>query len=108
MPKGLKIWLWIVLFMDIITFVHYGRMFLVGLTAAAAGMIPELLQIAGVSILLFQKRRLGFYIICLSEAVIFAANVMLFGGDIILSLINSVVVPLVIYALMKPYRGCFR
>ena len=103
MPKGLKIWLWIVLFMDIITFIYYGRLFLLGLSAAAACMIPELLQITGVSILLFHKRRLGFYIICLSEA-----NVTLFDGDIVLSLINSVVVPLVIYALMKPYWNCFR
>ena len=76
MPKGLKIWLWIVLFMDIITFIYYGRLFLLGLSAAAACMIPELLQITGVSI--------------------------------VLSLINSVVVPLVIYALMKPYWNCFR
>lgn len=36
MPKGLKIWLWIVLFMDIITFIYYGRLFLLGLSAAAA------------------------------------------------------------------------
>ena len=108
MPKGLKIWLWIVLFMDIITFIYYGRLFLLGLSVAAACMIPELLQITGVSILLFHKRRLGFYIICLSEVVIFAANVTLFDGDIVLSLINSVVVPLVIYALMKPYWNCFR
>ncbi|WP_321019046.1 hypothetical protein, partial [Eisenbergiella porci] len=82
--------------------------FLLGLSAAAGCMIPELLQITGVSILLFHKRRLGFYIICLSEVVIFAANVTLFDGDIVLSLINSVVVPLVIYALMKPYWNCFR
>ena len=47
MPKGLKIWLWIVLFMDIITFIYYGRLFLLGLSAAAACMIPELLQITG-------------------------------------------------------------
>ena len=48
MSKGLKICLWIVLVMDILTFLFYGRTFLLAdASAAAAGMILELIQIAG-------------------------------------------------------------
>ena len=84
MSKGLKICLWIVLVMDILTFLFYGRTFLLAdASAAAAGMILELIQIAGVSILLF-------------------------GSDIIMSLINSAVVPLAVYAFMKPFWNTWR
>lgn len=109
MSKGLKICLWVVLVMDIITFLFYGRIFfLADASAAAAGMLLELIQIAGVSILLFNRRKTGFYIICLSEVVIFAVNVTLFGSDIIMSLINSAVVPLAVYAFMKPFWNTWR
>ena len=61
MSKGLKICLWIVLVMDILTFLFYGRTFLLAdASAAAAGMILELIQIAGVSILLLTGVRQAF------------------------------------------------
>ena len=55
-----------------------------------------------------EQEWLSGYNLLTGKPVIFAANVTLFDGDIVLSLINSVVVPLVIYALMKPYWNCFR
>ena len=62
MSKGLKICLWVFLVMDIMTFLFYGRTFLLAnASAAAAGMLLELMQIAGISILLFrsEERRVG-------------------------------------------------
>lgn len=109
MSKGLKICLWVVLVMDIITFLFYGRIFFpADASAAAAGMLLELIQIAGVSILLFNRRKTGFYMICLSEIVIFAVNVTLFGSDVFMSLINSAVIPLAVYAFMKPFWNTWR
>lgn len=109
MSKGLKICLWVFLVMDIMTFLFYGRTFLLAnASAAAAGMLLELMQIAGISILLFNRRKFGFYIICLSEIVMFAVNVTLFGSDIIISLINSAIIPLAVYAFMKPFWNTWR
>ena len=102
MPKGLKIWLWIVLFMDVNHLLYYWRASFCWTFGGAACMIPEL-QITGVSILLFcTNADWGFILSASSEVVILRQMSRCLTEDSDLSLINSVVVPLVIYALMKP------
>lgn len=99
MTTGLKVWLWIVLVFNAIS----------GVTAiATAFLIPfmwvvvlaEALVVAGAVMLLFPRKKMGFYLICGGAVVSLIVNVIL-GNSIVSSAISAVIMPLIIWLLIK-------
>ena len=99
MTRGLKVWLWIVLVFNAIT----------GVTAiATAFLIPfmwvvvlaEVLVVAGAAMLLFPQKKMGFFLICGGAAVSLIVNIIL-GQNIIGSAVSAVIMPLIIWLLIK-------
>ena len=99
MTTGLKVWLWIVLVFNAIT----------GVTAiATALLIPfmwvvvlaEVLVVAGAAMLLFAKKKMGFFLICGGAVVSLIVNIVL-GQNIIASAFSAVIMPLIIWLLIK-------
>ena len=99
MTTGLKVWLWIVLVVNAIS----------GVTAIATAMliplmwvvvVAEALVVAGAAMLLFPRKKMGFYLICAGAAVSLILNVVL-GENVIGSVISAVIMPLIIWLLIK-------
>ncbi|MCI8586911.1 MAG: hypothetical protein HFI92_13680 [Lachnospiraceae bacterium] len=99
MTTGLKVWLWLVLVFNAIGAVT---------SVAAAFLIPgmwivvaaEVLVVAGAVMLLFPRKKMGFYLICAGAAVSLVLNIIL-GGNIVSSVISAVIMPLIIWLLIK-------
>lgn len=98
MSTGLKVWLWIVLIANAIT----GVLSMIAAVLAPVLWISVIMNaviIAG-AIMLLRMKRIGFFIICGAAAVSFIINVI-GQQNIIVSLISAVVMPLIIYLLMR-------
>jgi len=105
MSSGLKIWLWIVLVLNALS--------LVGTIIAAIlapllffSAIGTVLIIVGVCMILFKQKKLGFYIICGTVAIVLVFNII-GGNGIILSIISAVIMPGITYLFMKPTWDSF-
>lgn len=99
MTKGLKIWLWIVLVCNALSVVG-GVITALAIPLGWLTVIASALIVAGCAILLFQTKKLGFYIVCGGAVVSFVTNVIL-GTNIIIAIISAIVLPLIIFLLMK-------
>lgn len=98
MKKGVKIWLWIALVMCVCTTVlnaTQSRWPTVGIAVVA---------VVGLCLLLFKQKRMGFYILCCSNALSFVVGV--YGGiqggtsvllSVLMSLIGSALVPVITF-----------
>lgn len=98
MTTGLKVWLWIVLVLNAISAV-------ISLIAALISPVLWISVIAGIliivgAIMLLQTKKIGFYLICGAAVVGLIVNVIN-GRNIFMALISAVVMPLIIYLLMK-------
>lgn len=99
MTTGLKVWLWIVLVLNAIYCVSaVGTAMLVPL--AWISVVLEIMIIAGTSMLLFARKKMGFYLICGANVLGLIVNVVL-GVNIIYALFSAIVMPLIIWLLMK-------
>ncbi len=98
MTRGLKVWLWLVLAVNAISGV---------MAIVSALLIPlmwvvvaaEALVVAGAVMLLFPRKKMGFFLIC-GAAVSLVLNIIL-GGNIVSSVVSAVIMPLIIWLLIK-------
>ena len=99
MKKSLQIWLWIVLVVNTITL--FG---IIKLAIQAPILFINvgggLLIIAGTVTLLFIKKRIGFFIICTGAVIAFIAN-MVEGANVVIALLSMIIMPLIVFLLMK-------
>lgn len=99
MTRGLKVWLWLVLAVNAISGV---------MAIVSALLIPlmwvvvaaEALVVAGAIMLLFPRKKIGFFLICGGAAVSLVLNIIL-GGNIVSSVVSAVIMPLIIWLLIK-------
>lgn len=99
MTTGLKVWLWLVLVFNAI-----GAVTSVATAFLIPGMwivvVAEVLVVAGAAMLLFPRKKMGFYLICGGAAVSLVLNIIL-GGNIVSSVISAVIMPLIVWLLIK-------
>lgn len=99
MTTGLKVWLWIILVLNVIG---------IFTSVTAALLVPILwlsvvlgvLIIAGVFLLLFKQRKMGYYLICGAAALSLVYNVAM-GVNIISAIISAVLMPLITWLFLK-------
>ena len=79
MTKGCKIWLWILMIGGAIStlsgIIAMSNSFSLGFFSMVAGLI----QIAGISLMLFRQKKEGFYILCGIAIIVFFINTLLCG-----------------------------
>lgn len=99
MTTGLKVWLWIVLVVNaiagvgaIMTALLVPLMWIV--------VVAEALVVAGAAMLLFPRKKMGFYLICGGTVIGFLMNVVL-GQGIVSSLASAVISVLIVWLLIK-------
>ncbi len=99
MTTGLKIWLWIVLVLN--TLACIGAVLTAFLLPAAwVTVILELLTVVGTAMLLFARKKMGFYVICGSNVLGMIANLFM-GVNVVFAVFSVVLMPLIIWLLMK-------
>lgn len=99
MTKGLKVWLYLVLVLNAISVV---TSIIAALVSPASWILvlTSVLIVAGAALLLFKTQKLGFYLICAAAVVNLIFNVVS-GISIFVSIIPAIIMPLIIYLLMK-------
>lgn len=104
MTKGCKIWLWIVLIANalslVIGVVSIAVLGVVGIYTVAA----EILMILSVCLLLFKKKRIGFYImvaVCLGNLVVNIVN----GTNILVAVLMAVFTPALTFFFIRKNHG---
>ena len=100
LSSGAKGWLWFLFIVNIIggVFTLIG-LFFTGFSGLFS-LISSLLLIAGVAIMLFQQRKLGFYLMCAAAALSFLIN-LINGTGIIAAALGAVLCPLITYLVLK-------
>lgn len=99
MSKGLKIWLWVIFILNIISVVLNllgGILNPISWLYAVLGVV----FVVGIALILFKQKKLGFYMMCAMTAITFILNVVT-GAGIVTSIISAVLSPLVTYLFMK-------
>lgn len=100
MKTGLKVWLWIIFVLKIIV-ATFGVFSILGsplsgiLTVACAVVFA-----IGVGIMLFKQQKLGFYLLCGSQAVMLVGDIVV-GANIVIAIIGALVLPLITWLLLK-------
>jgi hypothetical protein len=105
MNTGLKVWLWIVMIVNAIAAIS---------TILVALLVPilfvsalsSIVIIVGAALILFKQKKVGFYVICCMAIVNLVFNVI-GGNNMVMSLVSAVVMPGIIYLLMKPTWDVF-
>ena len=96
MTKGCKIWLWILMIGGAIStlsgIIAISNSFSLGFFSMIAGLI----QIAGISLMLFRQKKEGFYILCGIAIIVFFINIAN-NVSFIFALIGAVVSPGITY-----------
>ena len=90
MNTGLKVWLWIVFVINIIS----------GVMMIPLMLIAEVLIIVGAGLILFAQKKVGFYLMIACAAIGLVINI--FGGvGVVKSIISAVLCPLITYLFMQ-------
>lgn len=98
--SGAKIWLWFALVVNAISFVvSIPAAMLVGGSYYLL-LVLEIGMITGVSILLFTKKKLGYFVCCGCGVITFILNLIL-GVNIISAVWGLVGFPLITYLVLK-------
>lgn len=94
MSTAAKVWLWIVLILNALSFV--GNVF----TLAFLGAVVNGLLVGGAVFLLFKRQKVGFYAICAGAVIGLVVNVIS-GSGIIGAVVSAVLNPLITYLFLK-------
>lgn len=99
MTTGLKVWLWVVFVLNIISAVTsvFAAMLLPILWVS---VVLEIVIIVGIGLLLFGQKKIGYYLVCAMAVLGLIVNVVL-GTNIIYAVISAVLMPLITWLLMK-------
>lgn len=92
MTTGCKIWLWIMLVANTISLVlgiiSFSTLGVIGIYTIVAGIIA----IVGICLLLFKKKRIGFYILLALAVVGLVVNIAN-GANIVVSILSAIIAP---------------
>ncbi len=92
MTTGCKIWLWIMLVANAISLVlgiiSFSTLGVIGIYTIVAGIIA----IVGICLLLFKKKRIGFYILLALAVVGLVVNIAN-GANIAVSILSATIAP---------------
>lgn len=99
MTRILKVWLWILLVLHVSSCVVMAVVAIVS-PSSWIDVGLEMLSVAGIGLLLFARKKLGFYLFCASAVIGFIVSVIL-GTSVIFALISAVLASLIVWLLMK-------
>ena len=106
MNTGLKVWLWIVFVINIISGVMMIPLMLIQ-PLLIVSLIAEVLIIVGAGLILFAQKKVGFYLMIACAAIGLVINI--FGGvGVVKSIISAVLCPLITYLFMQKDWDSFR
>lgn len=106
MNTGLKVWLWIVFVINIISGVMMIPLMLIQ-PLLIVSLIAEVLIIVGAGLILFAQKKVGFYLMIACVAIGLVINI--FGGvGVAKSIISAVLCPLITYLFMQKDWDSFR
>ncbi len=97
---GAKVWLWIVLVLNAISCVTLIPLLLVVPVAAAISIVLELVLIVGVVMLLFKRKKIGFYMLCACALLTMISNIIA-GTGIIRAVASSVLLPVITFLVIR-------
>lgn len=97
MTTGIKIWLWIILILNIIStftiFSFFGILSDPKLEIVLVlVLLLQILLVISICIMLFFQKIIGFYIMCICAVVICIANIVL-GNNPLMALLSAIIVP---------------
>ncbi len=99
MNTGLKVWLWIVFVINIISGVMMIPLMLIQ-PLLIVSLIAEVLIIVGAGLILFAQKKVGFYLMIACATIGLVINI--FGGvGVVKSIISAVLCPLITYLFMQ-------
>lgn len=99
MKTGLKVWLWFIFVVNIISTITVGLAALI-VPMLWASVAAEILLIVGICLLLFGKKKVGFYLICGCAVISFVIN-LIAGTNLVSAIFGLVACPLITFLLMK-------
>lgn len=121
LSTGLKVWLWIIFVINIVS----ALVMVAGVAGSAAlgsvlglgaiytvlcvvSLILEIVLIAGLAMLLFKSKKMGFYLICAAAGIGFVVNMITYGvigsltaANVVRAIISMVLCPLITYLFAK-------
>ena len=97
---GAKVWLWLVLVVNVLSCVSIALVLLIAPAAAIISLVLELILIAGVVLLLFRRQRIGFYLLCVCSVLSLIVNIIS-GTGIVRAIVSAVLFPLITYLVIK-------
>lgn len=99
MTKPLKIWLWIVFIFNIL-----GEVANIAAAIYAPSLVlyvvVEAIILIGVILLLFKQKKTGFYLLCVASVLGMILNIAS-GSNIAYAIVSGIVMPLIIWLLMR-------
>lgn len=113
MNTGLKVWLWLVLVVNALSAISTFRLYSVaalvtgGYAIVTVSLVCSALIIAGTAILLFARKKLGFYLMCACALLGLIMNIVI-GNNLIVSIISAVLCPLITFLLMRKEWDAFQ
>ncbi len=113
MNTGLKVWLWIVLVVNALSAISTCRLFGVaalvpgGVAIVALSLVCSALIIAGTAVLLFARKKLGFYLMCACALLGLIMNIVM-RTNLIAAIISAVFCPLITFLLMRKEWDAFQ
>ena len=94
--KGCKIWFWFVLIMNAISALSSLALMSYSPTAGMIGMISGIVLCAGAAIILFKKKKVGFYMIAAMAVIVLIFN-LTSGANAAVSIIAAIANPIISY-----------
>lgn len=113
MNSGLKGWLWFVLVVNAISAISNLGLYAIaslikgGVLLITLCLISSALIIAGTAILLFTRKKLGFYLMCACALINLILNIVM-GNNLVIAIISAVLCPLITFLLMRKEWDAFQ
>jgi len=99
MSNGLRIWLWVILVLNVIGIIgSVGTALLIPI--AWVSVLLSVLIIAGISLLLFKQKRVGYYMVIGAALLGLIVNVAV-GVNIIYAVFAAVCMPLITWLFLR-------
>lgn len=113
MNSGLKGWLWFVLVVNALSAISTFRLYSIaalvrgGFAIVTVSLVCSALIIAGTAVLLFARKKVGFYLMCACALLGLIMNIVI-GNNLIVSIISAVLCPLITFLLMRKEWDAFQ
>lgn len=113
MSSGLKGWLWFVLVINAVSAFSALGLFAVvslvkgGVVVILLSLACSALMIAGTAMLLFARKKVGFYLMCACALAGLVMNIVM-GNNLVLAIVSAVLCPLITFLLMRKEWDAFQ